>query len=255
MITSQKQNSYPKIVEKFFTNDYTHFKDKFKIFDIESLPWLILNKKFNKCHELLQTVLKKTKPCYRYAGKTIIEQDASKLLPPENLTLKSYIILTPSDPKTYEKYLQDDNNFFLNQQQYDVVEELKNCAEVQELLNFLPIKKFYNIFITELMPGGYLSPHIDTNYGKWKSGLRDQITIPLNDCPGAEFKFYGCGTVPLSQIGVPLLLNTNRYVHAIKNDSTISRFHLKIQGDFNTPEMLELMEKSFYVQSNLPNQY
>jgi hypothetical protein len=253
MTIQQKQSSYPKIVEKFFSNNYTHLKNKFKSFDIENLPWLILSKKFDRCYELLQTVLKKTKPCYRYDGRTIIEQDATKLLKPEWLKLKSYIILTPSDPKTYEKYLQDDDNFFLNQQQYNVVEELKNSTEVQELLNFLPIKKFYNVFITELMPGGYLSPHIDTNYGKWKSGLRDQITIPLNDCPGAEFKFYGCGTVPLSQIGVPLLLNTNRYIHAIKNDSTISRFHLKIQGDFNTPEMLELMEKSFYVQSKLSN--
>ena len=240
-------HNFPKIVNDFFKKDFTHLVSNFKTFDIETLPWLQLNKKFLFCKELLDTVLKKVKPSFRYGGE-IVDQIETKLNSQQQ-KLQTYDILVPENREEWKKHKFDNDTDLINNQKFKIVDELKDCKEISHLLKFLPLKKIYNIYINELKPGGFLLPHIDKNYGKWKAGLRDQIVIPLNECDGADFRLYGCGDIPTT-VGMPIMINTYRYIHSVRNNSNTSRYHLKIHGDINHEPMMAIIKESFNISND-----
>jgi len=50
-------------------------------------------------------------------------------------------------------------------------------------------------------------------------------------------------------IGVPVMLNTNKYIHSVMNDSNEIRYLVHIHGDVHNEEMEQLMLNSFYKSS------
>ena len=47
-------------------------------------------------------------------------------------------------------------------------------------------------------------------------------------------------------IGVPVMLNTNKYIHSVMNNSNETRYLVHIHGDVHSEDMDKLMLDSFY---------
>ena len=220
----------PRIVTKFFempTND-KHLKN----FDIEKLPWLTLDIKYDYCEQLIE-LTKQIKPHTRY----FTTSDYNK-------GLKVYDIYGPTDKETFRKLsLTHDTTEELNKLEYGFKCDTNDA--VLKLFSLLPYKKVYEIYINTMDPGGYLYPHTDNRYGKFRSGIKDQTIIHLNNPEGYRFSLMEAGEIP-KDIGRPVMLNTNRYMHSVMNPSTQTRYLVHIHGDVHCEEMEQLMLNSFY---------
>jgi hypothetical protein len=225
-------HEFPPKLKEFFLLENKKFRNNLFKLDYNFTPWVALDTKLNDCEQYIDLVKNFSKtPSARY-----IPDDMRKGMICH--TLYSYT---------------DRLEFIKNTNDIDALEKLEykinpDFAEheglVNQLINFLPYRKVYLIHINELLPGGYLLPHTDTNNGFWGTGLNEKITIPLHSPIGNYLKLFGVGNVPFVK-GQPVRINTYEYEHAAINTSDESRFHLQIVGDPNTDEMKSLTEKSF----------
>jgi len=160
-----------------------------------------------------------------------------------NKGLKVYDIYGPVDKDKFRKLsLTEDTNDKLNQLQYEFKIPVNNA--IQNLFNLLPYKKIYEIYINSIDPGGYIYPHKDDRYGKFRSGIKDQIIIHLNNPTGYRFALIESGEIP-KHVGMPVMLNTNCYMHSVMNQSNETRYLVHIHGDVHCEEMNRLMNLSF----------
>ena len=221
----------PRLVTKFFELpfDDRHLKE----FNIETLPWLKLNLQFKHSAELIE-LTKVIKPHDRYftTGNT--------------KGLNVYDIYGPTDKEKFRQLsLTQDTTDELNKLEYAFNKQVETNQLVQNLFALLPYKKIYEIYINTIEPGGYLHPHKDNRYGKFRSGIKDQTIIHLNNPAGYRFALIESGDMP-KDIGVPVMLNTNKYIHSVMNDSNETRYLVHIHGDVHCEDMDKLMLDSFY---------
>lgn len=222
----------PRLVTKFFELpfDNRHLKN----FDIEKLPWLELNLKFQHSSELIE-LTKQITPHSRYFTQS-----------EHNKGLNVFDIYGPTDKETFRKLsLTQDTTDELNKLQYAFNKQVEKNLLVQNLFALLPYKKIYEIYINSIEPGGFISPHKDDRYGKFRSGIKDQTIIHLNNPDGYRFALIESGDMP-KEIGVPVMLNTNKYIHSVMNDSNETRYLVHIHGDVHCEDMDKLMLDSFY---------
>lgn len=222
----------PRLVTKFFELpfDNRHLKN----FDIEKLPWLELNLKFQHSSELIE-LTKQITPHSRYFTQS-----------EHNKGLNVFDIYGPTDKETFRKLsLTQDTTDILNKLQYAFNKQVEKNLLVQNLFALLPYKKIYEIYINSIEPGGFISPHKDDRYGKFRSGIKDQTIIHLNNPDGYRFALIESGDMP-KEIGVPVMLNTNKYIHSVMNDSNETRYLVHIHGDVHCEDMDKLMLDSFY---------
>ena len=225
----------PRLVTKFFQLpfDNRHLKN----FDIEKLPWLKLNLEFKHSSALIE-LTKQITPHSRYFTQS-----------EHNKGLNVYDIYGPTDRQKFrELSLTQDNTDELNKLQYAFNKQVETNTLVQNLFSLLPYKKIYEIYINSIDPGGFISPHKDNRYGKFRSGIKDQTIIHLNNPDGYRFALIESGDMP-KDIGVPVMLNTNKYIHSVMNDSNEIRYLVHIHGDVHNEEMEQLMLNSFYKSS------
>ena len=101
-----------------------------------------------------------------------------------------------------------------------------------------PISNYFRVRFMLLEPGGYISPHCDTE----KSSL-SPINIALNMPKNCLFKFEKHGLVPI-KTGQSFLLDVSNK-HAYINKSFDDRYHIIAHGKTNTPEWRKLVEVSY----------
>lgn len=222
----------PRLVTKFFELpfDNRHLKN----FDIEKLPWLKLNLEFKHSSALIE-LTKQITPHSRYFTQS-----------EHNKGLNVFDLYGPTDKETFRKLsLTQDTTDELNKLQYAFNKQVETNLLVQNLFALLPYKKIYEIYINSIEPGGFISPHKDDRYGKFRSGIKDQTIIHLNNPDGYRFALIESGDMP-KDIGVPVMLNTNKYIHSVMNDSNETRYLVHIHGDVNCEDMDKLMLDSFY---------
>ena len=227
------EQHFPKTLEYFFQTDDNHYNDEFSTLDYNQTPWVVLDHKFEKCNELIDIVT------------MLSTGHVRNFLDGYYQNLSVYDIYGPTDKKEYRSHIHDDDTSNINQFiDFEFTNKLyKTNSIISELFNLLPYKKIYEITVNKLEPGGYIIPHKDV-HGKWKSGLQDQIIIPLYTPDNCFFKFWGVGEVPTLD-GVPVVLNTYKYLNAVMNKSKEDRYLLHIVGDIHTQNMYDLIQKSF----------
>lgn len=102
----------------------------------------------------------------------------------------------------------------------------------KELLTFLN-HKYWSVFIGIVPPGGFIYPHSDNvhtvraDYEEFQGCT--QLYIPLQWADGNYIKFAGAGSPNLSN--GPMVINNDRFTHAVVNDSTQDRYILAIRCD------------------------
>ena len=101
-----------------------------------------------------------------------------------------------------------------------------------------PMSQYFRVRFMLLEPGGYISPHCDTE----KSSL-SPINIALNMPKNCLFKFEKHGLVPI-KTGQSFLLDVSNK-HAYINKSFDDRYHIIAHGKTNTPEWRKLVEVSY----------
>ena len=219
----------PKIVTKFFelqTNKGTHEE-----FNITTLPWLELKLHYKHGDRLVRLIEEKIKPHTRYFNSS------------ESRGIEVFDVYGPIDKEKYREYRNQNTTKSLNTLDYGISKELIGNSEITELLNLIPYKNLYEVYINAIRPGGYLYPHIDKDPGRYREGLKDQIAIHISNPAGYKFSFLNHGEVPKS-IGVPTCLNTNKYIHCVVNDSNQTRYLIHMHGEHST-ELEKLMLESF----------
>ena len=100
-----------------------------------------------------------------------------------------------------------------------------------------PMADYYRVRFMLLEPGGFISPHVDTE----KSSL-SPVNIALNHPKGCVFKMEKPGVVPMKP-GIVMLLDVSNK-HAYINKSEEDRIHIIVHGK-PTKEYKELVEKSY----------
>ena len=100
-----------------------------------------------------------------------------------------------------------------------------------------PISNYFRVRFMLLEPGGFISPHVDTE----KSSL-SPVNIALNHPKGCVFKMEKPGVVPMKP-GIVMLLDVSNK-HAYINKSEEDRIHIIVHGK-PTKEYKELVEKSY----------
>jgi hypothetical protein len=88
-----------------------------------------------------------------------------------------------------------------------------------------------SISFNTLEPGGYIGMHADLSAGQ---PLRKKIYISLDPSNDVYFKFATTGLVPMNT-HKSIWLNTDGHVHAVVNDSTLSRQVISISGNAKWP--------------------
>ena len=113
------------------------------------------------------------------------------------------------------------------------------CYETTKWLKEVyPCDLYFRVRFMLLEPGGYISPHCDTE----KSSL-SPINIALNMPKNCLFKFEKHGLVPI-KTGQSFLLDVSNK-HAYINKSFDDRYHIIAHGKTNTPEWRKLVEVSY----------
>ena len=222
----------PRIVTKFF--ELEQDAECFDQFDIINMPWLELDSKYTHGDRLVSLIEEKIEPHSRYFD------------PRMSRGVDVFDIFGATDKEKYRDYRKNDSTHLLNTLQYRVRDELSGERAVTDLLQLIPYKKVYEVYVNAIRPGGYLYPHIDNKkilYGKRREGLKDQIAIHLTNPEGYKFGFRGHGEVP-KQIGVPTCLNTNKYMHCVMNNSNQTRYLVHMHGEHSTG-LDQLMVESF----------
>jgi hypothetical protein len=222
----------PRIVTKFF--ELEQDAECFDQFDIINMPWLELDSKYTHGDRLVSLIEEKIEPHSRYFD------------PRMSRGVDVFDIFGATDKEKYRDYRKNDSTHLLNTLQYRVRDELSGERAVTDLLQLIPYKKVYEVYVNAIRPGGYLYPHIDNKkilYGKHREGLKDQIAIHLTNPEGYKFGFRGHGEVP-KQIGVPTCLNTNKYMHCVMNNSNQTRYLVHMHGEHSTG-LDQLMVESF----------
>lgn len=82
-----------------------------------------------------------------------------------------------------------------------------------------------------LEPGGHIGIHVDNIMGKPR---RKKIYFSLDPSDDVYFKFATTGLVPMNT-QKSIWINTDGHVHAVVNDSTITREIISISGDAEWP--------------------
>ena len=100
-----------------------------------------------------------------------------------------------------------------------------------------PCSNYFRVRFMLLEPGGYISPHVDTE----KSSL-SPINIALNHPKGCIFKMEKSGIVPMKP-GVVMLLDVSNK-HAYINKSNEDRIHIIVHGK-PTKEFKKIVEDSY----------
>lgn len=101
-----------------------------------------------------------------------------------------------------------------------------------------PFKEYYRLRYMLLEPGGYITPHKDSNDNKLSP-----INIALNHPKGCKMKMQGHkGYVPFAP-GKSFLLDVGN-IHAYINDSNEDRYHIIVHGK-KSKEFEELVVKSY----------
>jgi len=96
---------------------------------------------------------------------------------------------------------------------------------------------YYRVRFMLLEPGGFISPHIDTE----KSSL-SPVNIALNHPEGCIFKMEKHGVVPMKP-GVAMMLDVGNR-HAYINKSKEDRIHIIVHGK-PSQKFKELVVKSY----------
>lgn len=125
-----------------------------------------------------------------------------------------------------------------------------NWTEIAELCptttnffkNRYPISNYYRVRFMLLEPGGFISPHVDT-----ETSSLSPVNIALNHPKGCIFKMEKPGVVPMKPGTVMLLDVSNK--HAYINKSNEDRIHIIVHGK-PTSEYKELVEKSYAANGN-----
>jgi len=222
----------PRIVTKFF--ELEQDAKGFDHFDIVNMPWLELNSKYTHGDRLVSLIEEKIEPHNRYFD------------PWMSRGVDVFDIFGATDKEKYRDYRKNDSTHLLNTLKYSVREELVGEHIVTDLLQLIPYKNVYEVYVNAIRPGGYLYPHIDNKkklYGKHREGLKDQIAIHITNPEGYKFGFQGHGEIP-KEIGIPTCLNTNKYTHCVMNDSNQTRYLIHMHGEHST-DLEQLMVESF----------
>jgi len=100
-----------------------------------------------------------------------------------------------------------------------------------------PISNYFRVRFMLLEPGGYISPHVDTE----KTSL-SPVNIALNHPKNCLFKMEKYGIVPMKP-GVVMLLDVSNK-HAYINKSNEDRIHIIVHGK-PTKEFKKIVEDSY----------
>ena len=165
----------PKICTKFF--DLQKNKEVSKEFDIITLPWLELKLHYKHGNRLVELVEENIKPHTRY-----FDSSGSR-------GIEVFDIYGPIDKEKYREYRNQNTTKSLNTLDYGISKELIGYSEITELLNLIPYRNLYEVYINAIRPGGYLYPHIDKEPGRYREGLKDQIAIHISNPEGYKFSF------------------------------------------------------------------
>jgi len=104
--------------------------------------------------------------------------------------------------------------------------------------NKFPYKRYFRVRFMLLEPGGYITPHVDTDINKLSP-----INMALNHPDGCKMKMKGHkGFVPFEP-GTALMLDVGNE-HAYINDSKEDRYHIIVHG-VKTKEFENLVERSY----------
>lgn len=106
-----------------------------------------------------------------------------------------------------------------------------------------PYSRYYRLRFMLLEPGGYITPHKDTDENRLSP-----VNIALNTPKGCMFKMKNHdGFVPLTD-GKTVLLDVGN-IHAVYNKSNEDRFHIIVHG-VKTKEYERLVERSYEKNGN-----
>lgn len=87
-----------------------------------------------------------------------------------------------------------------------------------------PFRQYHRLRFMRLAPGGFISPHNDSN--TWQPNA---INISLNNPVGCDMVLGNVGLVPFRDNGGVMLLNTS-YTHTVWNRSDQPRYHIIAHG-------------------------
>jgi len=106
--------------------------------------------------------------------------------------------------------------------------------------NIFPFASYYRLRFMLLEPGGYITPHTDSDIHKLSP-----INIALNNPKGCKFKMKDHpGYVPFAD-GKAIVLDVGN-THAVFNDSDEDRYHIIVHGKANK-EYEKLIERSYEI--------
>lgn len=90
--------------------------------------------------------------------------------------------------------------------------------------NTFPYQKYFRLRFMRLEPGGYITPHHDS-----QSFELGAVNISLNNPPGCNMVLENIGVVPFKDSGTVMAFNTS-YEHSVWNQSNTVRYHMIVHG-------------------------
>jgi len=109
--------------------------------------------------------------------------------------------------------------------------------------NKFPYKRYHRLRFMLLEPGGFITPHEDTD-----QNVLSPVNIALNTPKDCMFKMKGHkGFVPLTD-GKAVLLDVGN-THAVYNKSNEDRYHIIVHG-VKTKEYEDLVKRSYAKNGN-----
>jgi len=204
-------------------------KDFNWIVNESGLPWLKLDIQFNYESMLKEAIALK--------DRFVKHRDEDGIVGYRHKGWRSLSIHGISAEKTnhYEQYGYKSNQ----ETPYRWTEISGLCPNtVSFFKNVFPFSSYYRVRFMLLEPGGFITPHKDTDFNKLSP-----INMALNHPNGCKMKMKGHeGFVPFKP-GTAMMLDVGNE-HAYINESNEDRYHIIVHG-VKTKEFEELVIRSY----------